>query len=844
MKRSLDQIERDVYCAKPGPLELAGKEIDLFPPVHVVPTAPEILSLDGEWDMVKGGNVDRVYEPWEDIIPAKVPGSVHAALIEASVIPEPTVGKQDAVAREMSYETWWLRRRFTLPENFTGSMRLSFGGVCDRCMIWLNGRLLGGHQGMFGGPEYDVTEIVEKENVLMVMLYPAPYRVGRKPGELNPFFDQMNIGWIDTTVFNCVYGWHYANIPALGIWRSVTLECVPEVELVNPFAAAKDINGCVSVHTALSGPEGGYQGVLRTVVKPANFKGNALEAEYHVNSKHMRSEVRFDIRIPDPQLWWPNGLGKQCLYTIAMWFEKADGTMTDLKSLRIGLRTIEMAPDSNGVDEERYNWQFVLNGKPIFVKGTNWCTIDYAMRFTKERYDRFLSLARDQHIQLVRAWGGGMPETADFYDLCDDYGIMVLQEFPTAWDSQKVQPADILREGVIRTVLRLRHHAALAMWGGGNESERPTDAVIDMMGRICYELDGTRVFHRNDPWGGSSHNYSVYWGMQDFDWNLSYTAPFIGEFGFASSPNIESVRRYIPKKELDVWPAAEGSSHYYHTPVYNQKNDVAIIDHYIPKFLPNTSFENMVIGTQMSQVTALRHTLELARTRRPEATGICYYKLTDVWPAISWSTIDYYGVPKIAYFFIRHSYAPLTCCALLSKLNPMGEAQSLPVWILDDADELVGKKWMVRCQVFDSSLKPIKTFESEGEGSIDYTRKLGTLELTAEETMHTPLLITVDLFVDGERREGTFYWLNYEAKQGCLFDLPRTTLAIELENDDIAVVSNTGDVPAVGVQFNCEAFSDTFICEDNFFWLAPGETRRCRITPVPGLTVSSFNSLA
>jgi len=841
MKRSLDELERACYRAKPGALDGRGELIGLSAATCDVPAARAVLSLDGVWDMVRGGNADRVYGDWEDVIPAKVPGSVHAALIEAGRIPEPTMGRQDETARAMSRETWWFRRRFTRPQGFGGRLRLSFGGICDRCMIWLNGRLLGGHQGMFGGPEYDVTDIVEAENTLMVMLYPAPYRVGRKPGELNPFFDEMNIGWIDTTVFNCVYGWHYANIPALGIWRGVELMSVPDVEIAEPFASARDTEGRVALHATLQGPEGGFAGSLRVDVRPANFEGPAWQAQYPVRSEKMRREVRLDFVVPEPRLWWPNGIGEQNLYDVSLWFVGDDGATTDVKSMRLGLRTIEMTSGQAEPQEDRYNWQFVVNGVPVFVKGANWCTTDFAMRFTRERYDRFLSLARDQHLQLLRAWGGGMPETNEFYDLCDQYGIMVLQEFATAWDSQKVQPADVLREGVVRTVLRLRNRASLALWGGGNESEHPTDAVIDMMGRIVYELDGTRCFHRNDPWGGSSHNYDVYWGRKDFDRNLSYTAPFIGEFGFASSPNMESVRRYIPAAELNTWPASEGSSYFYHTPVYNKKDDVAIIDGYIPKFLPNTSFQNMVTATQLSQVTTIRHTLDLARSRRPETTGICYYKLTDVWPAISWSTIDYYGVPKMAYHFIRHSYAPLTCSVLLNRLNPMGRAQALPVWLIDDANELEGRSWRVRCRAFDGGLNPVKTVEAAGEGSVGQTKRVGELTLSQSEAASVPLLITVDLFVDGERREGTFYWLNYEAKQGSLFDLPRTGLALARTGDG-AVITNVGDRPAVGVKFECEAVSDRFVCGDDFFWLDPGETRAISVNRQDYEGISAFNA--
>ncbi len=663
--------------------------------------------------------------------------------------------------------------------------------------------------------------MLQDENELLVMLNPAPYRVGRKEGELNPFFDEMNIGWLDTTVFNCVYGWHYANIPALGIWRSVVLREIPDVRLEEAFLSTRDTGGGMELCVALQGQEGGFKGELSFSIEPENFQGKVWRAAIPVDSQRMSRALRLAFTVPEPRLWWPNGLGEQNLYRMRLAFF-AGGAVVDSREIIFGIRTVEMRPCKDEAKEDMYNWQFVINGQKIFVKGANWCTLDFAMRFSKERYERFLGLARRQHLQFLRAWGGGMPETDEFYALCDSYGIMVLQEFPTAWDSQKVQPADVLREGVQRTVKRLRSHPSLVMWGGGNESARPTDAVIDMMGRLVYELDGTRPFHRNDPWGGSSHDYSVYWGRQDFDYNLSYKAPFIGEFGFASSPNVESVRKYCTEEDFRTWPPAEGGNVEYHTPVFNQKDDMAILRRYVPEFLPDESLDNMIVSTQMCQTTTLRHTLELARTRRPEAVGICYYKLTDVFPAVSWSTIDWYGVPKSSYYFVQDSLEPLHACLLLEKLNPMGEEQALPVYLLDDADELAGSVWTVCCRAYDGSLACRKEQTWAGKGSASPVKKLGVFALPPELAKEAPLLLTVELVKNGRRAGRTFYWLNYASVPGSLFRLPETYLELE-RRPCCAIVRNVGKLPAVGVHFLSEEISEGFLPEDNFFWLDPGE---------------------
>ena len=820
--KSLDQLEYEVYNPRNRMKEIPGLDIVLQKGMISDTQDIKTVSLSGDWELVQDGDADRVYEAnWEGSIPAKVPGSVHAALLEAGVIPDPITEKNDGYAREKSRHYWWYRKKFSRPQGMKRVL-LEFGGICDRCTIWLNGRLLGSHQGMFGGPEYEITDLLEDENTLIVMLYPAPYRVGREYQELNPFFNQMNIGWTDTTVFNCVYGWHYANIPALGIWMPVSLKEIPDIEIADPFIHTVDIAGNMELYLELHGPEGGFQGELELCIKPFNFQGDCCAASLPVTALSMRHKMRLDFRIPDVRLWWPNDLGSQCLYQLELHF-KAHGYTVNSVRKNFGVRTIEMRPYLGQPAEDRYNWQFAINGEEIFVKGANWCTLDFGMRFTEERYDRFLSLARNQHLQILRAWGGGMPETDTFYDLCDQYGIMVLQEFATAWDSQKHQPADVLREGVERSIVRIRNHPSLIMWCGGNESEHPTDAVIDMMGRMVYELDGTRPFHRNDPWGGSSHNYDVYWGQKDFDVNLAYKAPFIGEFGFASSPSRESVEKYCTEEDFRVWPPVPDGNVEYHTPVFNKNNDMNILHRYIPEFLPDTSIDNMIVSTQICQATAVRHTLEVARCRRPEATGICYYKLTDVFPAVSWSTIDWFGVPKCAYYFIQDSYEPLHACVLFDTLQPKGNQKSLPVYIIDDDQSLENKRWRVVCRAFNGQLEMENSKEWTGVGEIGHNKKIGEFLLTEKAAASVPLFIVVELEKEGERVGRTFYWLNFSEKSGCIFQIPKCQLSL-VKQDGKAILVNEGTVPAVGVHFDCKNVSDKFTAEDSYVWLDSGET--------------------
>lgn len=280
---------------------------------------------------------------------------------------------------------------------------------------------------------------------------------------------------------------------------------------------------------------------------PENFVGDSWSFQY-VSSKAGREvELNLTVNIPDPQLWWPLNIGSQNLYRLQLSLQPQAGTEQTFDTT-FALRTIRME-GACGQEWEQYKWMFIINERPVFIKGSNWCTTDVLLRFPEERYERFLLLAACANIQLLRAWGGGMPENDTFYRLCDKLGIMVIQEWPTCWDSQKEQPISELEETVRCHMLRLRNHPSLVMWCGGNESKEADGEAMEMMGRLAYELDGSRPFHRTEPWGGSLHDYTTYWDMGDLDYSLGLKSVFLGEFGMASSPNFESVMRYLPEEE-------------------------------------------------------------------------------------------------------------------------------------------------------------------------------------------------------------------------------------------------------------------------------------------------------
>ncbi len=476
LRRSMDAVDLLEYDPDPSPLDGPFTRIKLKPGGERYEASARTIDLSGSWELAEGGeDADRLGRQWDDAIPAHVPGSVHTALVKAGRIPDPYFGQNDAIARAQSFKTWWYKKTFPRPEGM-GQARLDFDGVAIQCHVWLNGQSLGSHNGMFGGPVFDVTELLRPQNTLVVKLDPAPHT--------ETGIDGNNQAWRTTVVFNNCWGWHYSNIPEAGIWRAVRVEEIPAVYVRDPFIAARSaVDGLMDLQVTLHGPLKGWSGKLVGLISGETFDGTDLHFTRELKSDAAIQSEHYRFTIPEPRLWWPNDLGEHPLYRLNVAFLNDEGKCLSAASTTFGIRTVRMAPLPQGPASNKYNWTFVINGRPTFVKGNGWCTMDTLMDFSRDRYARFVELAESQHVQMFRAWGSGMPETDDFYDLCDRHGIMVLQEWPTAWNSHTEQPYDVLEETVRLNTVRLRNHPSLAMWGAGNESSQPFGPAIDMMGR-------------------------------------------------------------------------------------------------------------------------------------------------------------------------------------------------------------------------------------------------------------------------------------------------------------------------------------------------------------------------
>ncbi|MBR5124030.1 MAG: hypothetical protein IKU90_02775, partial [Clostridia bacterium] len=564
-----------------------------------------VLSLDGTWKMTSSGKIADLAagKGWDTAYDATVPGSIYTPLVEAGVIPDPYVGDNMKTANRQSQKSWYFLRTFTY-EGKGERVELDFEGLCNVADVYLNGQKIASHEGMFGGPFVDVTSIIKKgKNTLVVHLYPAKD------------FNQ-------TVVFNCSYGWHYAKLYPLGIWQSVTVRDVPTVTLDSPFITTVDhTKGTVDLAIELDKQGGSaIAGELTVTFTPKNFTGTASYFTKTISAGSVDSTtLRYRCDIPDFKLWWPNGYGEQNLYVMKVTFKASDGTVSYSEST-FGIRTLNYKALPAGESQNTYNRVFVINGKDIYMKGAGWCTLDTMMEFSSEDYDRVLSRAHDAGINYFRAWGGGLVETDEFYDLCDEYGICIYQEWPCCWDSTNSQPADVLYETVVLGAKRLRNRASLVVWGGGNEGNAPyTDKVLNNMGKLTYETDGTRDFWRQDGGTGGTqitHDHIWWSGASPEHYIKTYSNMLnvnLTEYGLGAMMNMDSIAKFATSKEMAEWPISQNGSIAYHTATFNGYEgwnpspwgyDLDTHLHYANTFIQTDSLADVVKGSQLAQAQA------------------------------------------------------------------------------------------------------------------------------------------------------------------------------------------------------------------------------------------------
>ena len=540
-------------------------------------------------------------------------------------------------------------------------------------------------------------------------------------------------------------------------------------------------------------------------------------------------------------------MGEQTLYTVVVSLLDPAGQLLDQQQRRIGLRTLRLVREK---DEWGESFHFACNGVPFFAKGANWIPADsFLTRLTRADYTRLLRAAADANMNMLRVWGGGIYEPDIFYDLCDELGICVWQDFMFACATYPTDDdafmANVTGEAV-DNIRRLRHHASLALWCGNNELEQGlvhdtwTDRAMswadygklfdDLLPTLVAELDPDTDYwpsspHTpyedrrawNDPRWGDAHIWDVWHGMEPFEFYDTCFHRFNSEFGFQSFPEPMTVRRYAEPDDANI--TSYIMEHHQRSPNGNSK----IMQYLLDWFRLPTTFEKSLWLSQILQGLAVKHAVEHWRRTMPRGMGTLYWQLNDCWPGASWSSLDYYGRWKALHHMARAFYAPLLVSAVADI-----ESETVAVHVTSDL--LTETAGSLHWQAMTVDGAPVAGGKQEVAIGPNQSMLVKTLDLkdALAEYGARDLLVWVKLAVD---RAIVSENLALFARPKHLNLLPP---AISWEVDSVGGdryrLTLTATRPALWVWF--ESNDPSLNVGENFFHLRPHEPRTVKVVTV------------
>ncbi|MER6623250.1 glycoside hydrolase family 2 protein [Streptomyces sp. NPDC000931] len=624
--------------------------------------------------LAEGWSLDHDGSP----LSAQVPGCVHTDLLTAGLIPDPYLGLNESEVAWVGRRAWTYSR--TLEPAQTAAERhertdLVFEGLDTAAVITLDGHELGRTRNMHRRYRFDVTDRHGPLHVEFASAYEEAEAVRALTGERPNVYPEP-FQYIRKMA--CSFGWDWGpTLVTAGMWRPVRLERWSTARLaeVRPLVTVHDGAGRVELRIDIERTE---QGADRH-----------LEVSAHVGGVQARGTVVGDsalliLDVPAPDLWWPRGYGEQPLYDLEVTLvsrgtEGAPERHLDSWSRRIGFRDVVL---DRSADEHGTGFTFVVNGVPVFARGVNWIPDDvFPSRITPDRYRTRLRQAAEAGIDLVRIWGGGIYEDDAFYDVCDELGLMVWQDFLFACAAYpEEQPLRGEVEAEARdNVVRLMSHPGLVLWNGNNENLwgfrdwdwEPALAgdswgggyYLDLLPRLVAELDPTRSYtagspwsgswdhHPNDPAHGTYHSWEV-WNRRDYAEYRDSVPRFVSEFGWQAPPAMATLRRALPGESLA--PDSPGMLHHQKAEDGNGKLNRGVARHFR---LPEDDFDRWHYLTQVVQARAIATGIEHWRSHWPVCAGTVVWQLNDCWPVSSWAAVDGDGRLKPLYHELRRVYA-------------------------------------------------------------------------------------------------------------------------------------------------------------------------------------------
>lgn len=845
---------------------------------------------DFRWDItgftLTDSDVEAAAPPREaEWIPAVVPGGVHESLIAAGSLAHPYRDFHERDSRWIEERSWWYRSVVDLPDLPEGrAFSLTFTGLDTVATVWIDGAVVAEHASQFRPLSVDLPRTGRTAEILLRFdppLHGLPQPQG--PEETVRRFKEMTGGdredgqSIGDTVSDDLsltlrrkaffsWGWDFApRIPSIGLTGNVTLEAKPTPKITHvaweSVSIDRDIATCrLTVEAEHLEPEDRLE--FRLLAPDGALAVNAsLPAGRAVGG----GAITVDVEVPHPQLWWTHDLGTPALYRAEVDLLRRENTV-DRRELAVGIRTIRLREDPDA--EGGRHCEFLLNGQPIFARGANWVPADMLTgSVTSERRAHLLDLAREAGMTMIRVWGGGLYEPEEFYDLCDQQGLLVWQDFMfTSVDYPDDDPglrAEVEAEASYQ-VRRLSGHPCLAVWAGNNEAHAMHDVIWaeepregwgeyfydDLLPRTVDE-DGCGVpYRRGSPDGalgtangvldGDRHAWEVWHGAdlgagpapstldeseQNHFWRYRQDrGRFISEFGICSIPEAVTLDRWVSQP---ITPWGEQFLHRIKDSPQDKIMGLLASEAGVGRA---DSLRAHTIASHMVQAEGLAYGIAHYRRRQPVCSGALVWQLNEPWPGLSWSLVDYEGLPKAAWYAVRDAFAPVV--ASWRQAEP---GACLELWVTNSS----GAEWsgVLRArlrgfsgEVHDDRAVEVRVAPGDSRQVTSFPAPKRTREVYAEATAPDGGLPPARLFLDH------------------LKNLPlggTVTSRVRAGEDDVAagrahVTIRAGDAFAYAVRVDPLSPANRF--DAAYFDLAPGQTRTVTVTGLaPGFNPADLS---
>jgi len=784
----------------------------------------------------------------EDWLPAEVPGCVHTDLLANEKIEDPFYRLNERDLQWIDKKDWIYKTIFDVEPDVLNKDRLvlDFKGLDTYADVYVNGELVLSANNMFIGWEVDVKKHLKSRGNELKIVFRSPIKEGLKLHDANGFVfpgaenDQAELGQVEgnkrVSIYTRKAGYHYGwdwgpRIVTSGIWRPVYLKAWNVNRITDLQIVQNKLNDDIAEFTAVLEIES-----ERDVVAHLQINNNDVNlAKSEIQLTKGENEYRLDFQIENPKLWWPNGLGEQPLYTINAELD-IEGEIT-VANHRIGIRTVELVREK---DEKGKSFYFKVNGVPVFMKGANYIPNDiFPSRVSKKQLEKVVNTAKESNMNMLRVWGGGYYEDEYFYDLCDEAGILVWQDFMFAC---AMYPGDeeflnSVKEEAKYNIKRLRNHPCIALWCGNNEIlvawhnwgwkrkatenvdeiwKAYTDIFHEVLPEAVEKYDPSRSYWSSSPSSGTGivpdlingddHYWGVWWGKEPFKNYATHIARFMSEYGFQSFPEMKSVKKYTSPEDYDIY--SEVMKSHQRSSIGNETIEYYMLQDYKkPK-----DFESFLYVNHVLQAEGIKIALEGHRRAMPYCMGSLYWQINDCWPVASWSSTDYYQEWKALQYYVKKGFEPLL-------ISPYIEDESLKIAVVNDRLEGINTKMNLRMIDFSGNevLSISKDIIIEKNSSaVYYESNLVDVLNDIDPKNH---LLVVELLKDGEQIANNM--LYFKSVKELSLPKPKIDYKIEESNEGF-VIELQSAVLAKNIFLTIGSGSGFF--SDNYFDLLPNET--------------------